>query len=69
MWILPGNLNERGVADTSAYISRGSRKSSLFFFWTAYRPEIGLSGARVLQLAELGTLLRVRCPQRLENPG
>jgi hypothetical protein len=40
MWILHGNVTERG--DDGG----GPGKSSLFFL-TAYHPEIGLSGARV----------------------
>ncbi|OOF89776.1 hypothetical protein ASPCADRAFT_401263 [Aspergillus carbonarius ITEM 5010] len=45
MWILHGNVTERGD------IGGGPGKSSLFFL-TAYHPEIGLSGARVPRLAE-----------------
>ncbi|CDZ97954.1 hypothetical protein [Phaffia rhodozyma] len=40
MWTFDGNVNEVGDA------GRGPGKSSLFSF-TAYHPEIGLSGARV----------------------
>ena len=62
MWILHGNVTERGD------VGGGPGKSSLFFL-TAYHPEIGLSGARVLWLEEhntsvgSGALLTV-----LENP-
>ncbi|KAJ5597181.1 hypothetical protein N7510_011881 [Penicillium lagena] len=45
MWILHGNVTERGD------VGGGPGKSSLFFL-TAYHPEIGLSGARVLWPAE-----------------
>ena len=48
MQILNGNVNELG--DTG----KGPGKSYLFSL-TVYRPEIGLSGARVQWLAELDT--------------
>ncbi|KZO89835.1 hypothetical protein CALVIDRAFT_491326, partial [Calocera viscosa TUFC12733] len=48
MWIFGGNANELGD------IGRGPGKSYLFCL-TACRPEIGLSGARVKWLQELGT--------------
>ena len=48
MWIFNGNVNELG--DTG----KGPGKSFLFSL-TVYHPEIGLSGARVQWLVELGT--------------
>ena len=48
MWILDGNVNEVGDA------GRGPGKSSLFSL-TAYDPEIGLSGARVIWRVEHST--------------
>ncbi len=63
MWILHGNVNEPGDVG-------GSPGKSSLFFLTAHHPEIGLSGARVSWLVELGTsagsgaLLTA-----LENPG
>jgi hypothetical protein len=62
MWILHGNVTERGD------VGGGPGKSSLFFL-TAYHPEIGLSGARVLWLAEPRTFARSGAPPTtLENP-
>ena len=48
MWIFNGNVTELGD------VGGGPGKSSLFFL-TVYHPEIGLSGARVQWLVELGT--------------
>ena len=62
MWTLHGNVNERGD------VGGGPGKSSLFFL-TAYHPEIGLSGARVLRLAEHSTFVVSGAPPTiLENP-
>ncbi|OOF89765.1 hypothetical protein ASPCADRAFT_60835 [Aspergillus carbonarius ITEM 5010] len=62
MWILHGNVTERGD------IGGGPGKSSLFFL-TAYHPEIGLSGARVPRLAEPCTFAGSGAPPTiLENP-
>ncbi|KAJ9480846.1 hypothetical protein ACN42_g11700 [Penicillium freii] len=62
MWILHGNVTERGD------VGGGPGKSSLFFL-TAYHPEIGLSGARVLWLAERRTFAASGAPPTtLENP-
>ena len=48
MWVFGGNANELGDA------GEGPGKSFLFSL-TVYHPEIGLSGARVQWLVELGT--------------
>jgi hypothetical protein len=62
MWVFGGNANELGDAG-------GGPGKSFLFSLTVYHPEIGLSGARVQWLVELGTsagsgaLLTV-----LENP-
>ena len=62
MWILHGNVTERGD------IGGGPGKSSLFFL-TAYHPEIGLSGARVPRPAEPCTFAGSGAPPTiLENP-
>ena len=61
MWIFDGNVNEVGDA------GKGPGKSSLFSL-TAYNPEIGLSGARVQWLVELGTSVESGAsPTVLEN--
>ncbi|PWY61654.1 hypothetical protein BO70DRAFT_375690 [Aspergillus heteromorphus CBS 117.55] len=61
MWILHGNVTERGD------VGGGPGKSSLFFL-TAYHPEIGLSGARVLWPAEPRTFAgSVFTPGRTHN--
>ena len=63
MWILHGNVTERGDAG-------GGPGKSYLFFLTTYRPEIGLSGARVQWLVELGTSAGSGAlPTTLENPG
>ncbi len=48
MWIFNGNVNELGDAGESP-------GKSYLFSLTVYHPEIGLSGARVQWLVELGT--------------
>ena len=62
MWILHGNVTERGD------VGRGPRKSSLFFLTTLH-PEIGLSGARVPRWEEPRALARSGAPRTApENP-
>ena len=62
MWILHGNVNERGD------VGGGPGKSYLFFL-TARHPEIGLSGARVPRPVELRTFVESGAPPTtLENP-
>lgn len=62
MWILHGNVTERGD------VGGGPGKSSLFFL-TAYHPEIGLSGARVSRPVEPRTFVGSGAlPTTLENP-
>jgi hypothetical protein len=62
MQILNGNVNELGDA------GRGPGKSYLFSL-TVYHPEIGLSGARVQWLVELGTSVESGASLTvLENP-
>jgi hypothetical protein len=48
MWVFSGDANELGDAG-------GGPGKSFLFSLTAYHPEIGLSGARVRWLVELGT--------------
>jgi hypothetical protein len=48
MWVFGGNANELGDAG-------GGPGKSFLFSLTVYHPEIGLSGARVQWLVELGT--------------
>ena len=62
MRIFNGNVNELGDA------GEGPGKSFLFSL-TAYHPEIGLSGARVPWLVELGTSVGSGAfSTTLENP-
>jgi hypothetical protein len=62
MQILNGNVNELGDA------GKGPGKSFLFSL-TVYHPEIGLSGARVQWLVELGTSVESGASLTvLENP-
>ena len=62
MWILYGNVNELGDASVSP------GKSSLFFL-TIYHLEIGLAGAKVYGLVELGTSVESGAlATALENP-
>jgi hypothetical protein len=62
MWILHGNVTERGD------VGRGPGKSSLFSL-TAFHPEIGLSGARVSWPEEPRTFAGSGAPlTTLENP-
>jgi hypothetical protein len=62
MWILHGNVTERGD------VGGGPGKSYLFFL-TAYHPEIGLSGARVPWPEEPRTFAGSGAPPTtLENP-
>ena len=59
---LNGNVNETGD------VGEGPGKSFLFSL-TTYHPEIGLSGARVQQLEELGTFVKSGASSTaLENP-
>jgi hypothetical protein len=62
MWTFSGNANELGD------VGGGPGKSFLFSL-TAYHPEIGLSGARVSWLVELGTSVGSGAfSTTLENP-
>ena len=62
MWILHGNVTERGDVG-------GSPGKSSLFFLTIYHPEISLSGARVYGLEEPGTFARSGAlSTALENP-
>lgn len=62
MWVFGGNANELG--DTG-----GGPGKSFLFSLTVYHPEIGLSGARVQWLVELGTSARSGALLTvLENP-
>ena len=62
MWILHGNVTERGD------VGGGPGKSSLFFL-TDHHPEIGLSGARVSRPVEPHTFVGSGAlSTTLENP-
>jgi hypothetical protein len=62
MWVFGGNANELGDAG-------GGPGKSFLFSLTVYHPEIGLSGARVQWLVELGTSAGSGAlPTVLENP-
>ncbi len=62
MWILHGNVTERGD------VGGGPGKSSLFFL-TVHHPEIGLPGARVLRSVELRAFAGSGAPLTTrENP-
>jgi hypothetical protein len=62
MRVFSGDANELGDAG-------GGPGKSFLFSLTAYHPEIGLSGARVQRLVELGTSAGSGAsPTVLENP-